>query len=145
MECPRCKLINPDTARRCDCGYDFETKTAKTPYFVESLGGASRLGLPYTLYSYALGMLFWFRALAFLGVALVVDFGRAHEAPWRSIGFIAWVAIGLPLLFEISRKKTWANIVLAVLTMPWGLWLLNSQQLRVFLPQATIGKDAHKS
>ncbi len=25
-ECPECTLINPDTAKRCDCGYDFETK-----------------------------------------------------------------------------------------------------------------------
>ena len=27
MECPNCKLINPETAQRCDCGYDFTTKT----------------------------------------------------------------------------------------------------------------------
>lgn len=23
MDCPRCKLTNPETAQRCDCGYDF--------------------------------------------------------------------------------------------------------------------------
>ncbi len=27
MECPRCKLVNPPTAKRCDCGYDFNTET----------------------------------------------------------------------------------------------------------------------
>lgn len=32
MDCPRCKLINPDIAQRCDCGYDFETKTVEKPY-----------------------------------------------------------------------------------------------------------------
>ena len=32
MDCPRCKLVNPDTAKRCDCGYDFETKTVETPF-----------------------------------------------------------------------------------------------------------------
>ena len=26
MICPNCKLINPDTAQRCDCGFDFITK-----------------------------------------------------------------------------------------------------------------------
>ena len=22
-ECPKCEVVNPDTAERCDCGYDF--------------------------------------------------------------------------------------------------------------------------
>jgi hypothetical protein len=22
-ECPKCEIVNPDTAERCDCGYDF--------------------------------------------------------------------------------------------------------------------------
>src|ERR1700739_2653453 len=33
MECPNCKLINPDTAQRCDCGYDFESKKVERSYF----------------------------------------------------------------------------------------------------------------
>jgi hypothetical protein len=32
MTCPQCDLINPCTAQRCDCGYDFETKTVEKPY-----------------------------------------------------------------------------------------------------------------
>ena len=32
MECPHCKLINPETAQRCDCGYNFTTKTLEEPY-----------------------------------------------------------------------------------------------------------------
>lgn len=32
MDCPRCKLVNPATAERCDCGYDFGTGTMKTSY-----------------------------------------------------------------------------------------------------------------
>jgi eukaryotic-like serine/threonine-protein kinase len=27
LECPGCGLINPDTAQRCDCGYDFQAGT----------------------------------------------------------------------------------------------------------------------
>jgi hypothetical protein len=29
MECPICNLINPESAQRCDCGYDFEAHSAK--------------------------------------------------------------------------------------------------------------------
>jgi uncharacterized RDD family membrane protein YckC len=32
MKCPRCGLINPETALRCDCGWDFGTGTAKESY-----------------------------------------------------------------------------------------------------------------
>jgi hypothetical protein len=32
MVCPKCKLINPNTAQRCDCGFDFVTKTVEKPY-----------------------------------------------------------------------------------------------------------------
>ena len=30
MKCPNCKLENPPTALRCDCGYDFPSATAAT-------------------------------------------------------------------------------------------------------------------
>jgi hypothetical protein len=32
MECPHCKLMNPDTALRCDCGYDFKSSRLLNPY-----------------------------------------------------------------------------------------------------------------
>ena len=30
--CPNCQLINPPSALRCDCGYDFETGTMQQSY-----------------------------------------------------------------------------------------------------------------
>ncbi len=33
MNCPQCGLINPESAQRCDCGYDFQSQTVKTPYY----------------------------------------------------------------------------------------------------------------
>lgn len=32
MRCPRCRLISPDTAMRCDCGYDFVSGTVEGSY-----------------------------------------------------------------------------------------------------------------
>ena len=36
MNCPRCGLVNPETAQRCDCGYDFISKSVEKPYFTSS-------------------------------------------------------------------------------------------------------------
>src|SRR5207249_10958699 len=35
MDCPNCKLVNPPTATRCDCGYDFQTHTMERSYLTE--------------------------------------------------------------------------------------------------------------
>jgi len=32
MKCMNCGLINPETAERCDCGYDFATQVVKASY-----------------------------------------------------------------------------------------------------------------
>jgi hypothetical protein len=31
-DCPRCGLVNPPTAQRCDCGYDFASRTVQSSY-----------------------------------------------------------------------------------------------------------------
>ena len=36
MNCPRCGLINPETAQRCDCGYDFISKSVQESYLTST-------------------------------------------------------------------------------------------------------------
>jgi hypothetical protein len=36
MKCPKCGLLNPDDARRCQCGYDFELMKQLTSYLGQS-------------------------------------------------------------------------------------------------------------
>jgi hypothetical protein len=31
-DCPKCGLVNPPDAQRCDCGYDFVTRTVEESY-----------------------------------------------------------------------------------------------------------------
>lgn len=44
MDCPNCKLVNPPTATRCDCGYDFQTHAVRQSYLTERDKRLSRQG-----------------------------------------------------------------------------------------------------
>lgn len=39
MECPRCRLVNPPQASRCDCGYDFATGRVEVSHLTRGGGG----------------------------------------------------------------------------------------------------------
>ena len=41
IECPKCGLFNPDTAVRCDCGYDFVLRQQVSATNVVSKSGAA--------------------------------------------------------------------------------------------------------
>ena len=44
MDCPNYKLVNPPTASRRDCGYDFQTHTIERSYLTERDKRLSRTG-----------------------------------------------------------------------------------------------------
>jgi hypothetical protein len=61
MDCPRCKLTNPDTAQRCDCGYIFATNSGKNPRLVEGLSYDENILRQHagSLYQQAKWIIFW--------------------------------------------------------------------------------------
>ena len=44
-DCPQCRLSNPDTALRCDCGYDFASGTTKQSYVTTTEKHTARLAV----------------------------------------------------------------------------------------------------
>lgn len=42
MTCPRCRLINPPSAARCDCGYDFASGVMAASYLSPAQRAADR-------------------------------------------------------------------------------------------------------
>jgi hypothetical protein len=111
MECPRCRLINPDTAVRCDCGYDFESKTVEKAYFAQKL--------PKEIRAYLVVLL----VLNGIGVLGCVASGDAI----RMLTTAVWMAVVYWCYSNLVRKNNWARIALIVLTFPIGLWLLGSE------------------
>jgi hypothetical protein len=41
QECPKCGLVNPPEAARCDCGYDFLERAMRQSYLAQSRGPQS--------------------------------------------------------------------------------------------------------
>jgi hypothetical protein len=111
MECPRCRLINPDTALRCDCGYDFESKTVEKSYFAQPLPSGLRI--------FVIVVIVW------NGIGLVGCLASGDMIRLLVTG--VWMALVYWCYANLVRKKNWARIALIFLTFPIGLWLLGSE------------------
>ena len=60
MDCPHCGLINPDSAERCDCGYDFRSGEVGESLVPEPVPSVVRGWLWLCIILFALGALFNF-------------------------------------------------------------------------------------
>ena len=107
MDCPRCKLINPVTARWCDCGYDFGTKTIDE----------SHITVRPKMKHQGLYIFVWFSALAILNIAThwfqnTNDNALAHflEANGTVIGvFESFLTTVVIIGIVLSNRKPMAD------------------------------------
>ena len=117
--CPRCRLINPFSAQRCDCGYDFVSKKIEKPYFKQRIPKDIRiyftLLIPLSIF------------LAFLGLT-AGDYIRFISA-------VVWGIVCLWLYAQLLKKKNWARIALVIVTFPLGLILGLSTEAKLYCLQ----------
>ena len=119
MDCPRCGLINPETAQRCDCGYDFREGIVKKPYFEQKLPKVIRI------YPFVIALLF----------LLIVVNALLNKDLSVLPGLIIWAAISSFLYVQLKKGKNWARIALTILTFPAGLVLGISEEAKLYCLQ----------
>ena len=124
MQCPRCKLLNPDSAKRCDCGYDFETQTVEKSFVSESTArGATKTALGVVVAT----------NIAF-GIFLVVR-RRMDVHPLELIALLAWSGIAYYLYGQLLHRRDWARQFLALLTFPLGTAYFLSSEMKLYCLQ----------
>ena len=119
MDCPNCKLANPPTATRCDCGYDFQTDLIRDSYLTErdkNLKLSPRdfqIGWFCLFALLVLCLLPWFRLFGLSGMVA----GSGNPLTIRDYLFIVWIwtfpfTLAVALIF---RRRIPALIVLPLL------------------------------
>jgi len=116
MDCPRCKLVNPPSAKRCDCGYDFETHTVEKSYYRQNVSKEVKNGLA---------------VIAAYNV-VVAAVALLNRNPRGILGAALWSGLAYLLYRELVRRKNWARIVLALLTFPIGTALFLSTDMKLY-------------
>jgi hypothetical protein len=146
MKCPSCGLLNPESARICDCGYDFETPVcAENKLVVSSTRTAARVRIIRSVArcSAALGIL----VCVFVLLGFIFEGGRSPHKPLpfvlngspfgtyaqsTQLGLLT-LGAGIVLSFAGAILAFWweraaAGILIAgsvLQTFLWGMWLLH--------------------
>ena len=120
MKCPHCKLINPETGLRCDCGYDFSSGTMKESYLepqqdkfeepgirhwsLEPCASGIRVTIrPPTQWFEVLFLVLWMTLWVF---ALKGMYGRVRASADTSLGLwvCPWILGGMAALYRFMWK-----------------------------------------
>ena len=101
QRCPHCLLHNPPEALRCDCGYDFTTKTVRASYVLEHAvrkhGGEAALLAQTSRRNIRTGAFLIGFCVIFAIVALFAD-GRVRTLGWLPV-------LGVILLIRGLRQR----------------------------------------
>jgi hypothetical protein len=117
--CPRCGLTNPSTAQRCDCGFDFLSKSVEKPYFKQKI--------PKDIKTFITVLV----PLNIAGAALSLASGDV----FKFIFVLVWSSVVYSMYAQLLQKKNWARIALAILTFPWGIFLGLSREAKLYCLQ----------
>ena len=123
MKCPNCKLINPETALRCDCGYDFQSGKMKAPYFVDVAAMPAWVGI----------LLLMQTGSGFFYLLLLFIFTRMFET--FLISSLIWFFFVILAIVRMTKGEDGARIALAFLAFPIGLTFLLSSDLKSYVRQ----------
>ena len=113
MNCPQCGLTNPDTAQRCDCGYDFESKTVRISYLKKNLKVSAPE--PSEVKDRTVVALWILRVsgLAVAGFAVLSAYFAPPRATKDSLAVLALLAFGsfiVRVSYQLQNGKRWAWI-----------------------------------
>ena len=119
MDCPHCKLVNPPGAKRCDCGYDFETQTIEKSYLRQTVPKDVKTG---------------FVVIVLFNLALAV-LALISGEPERLLAAAAWGMLAYFLYRQLVLRKDWARKWLALITFPFGTAFFLSADMKLYCQQ----------
>jgi hypothetical protein len=107
MKCPKCQLINPDSALRCDCGYDFSSGEMKESYLNRGSTRDRNENLLTTAFSiegklrsrFLLGLAG--RAVFWLGFLFIVGHSVSSSYEKGDYSMVLWKLLLFPMTFLV--------------------------------------------